>query len=100
MTDQAFLFVTATPNPNEPQAMQEYLKQVLPLLISGGGKLLGRGAVQDVIVGSPDYKMAMTMAFDDIEAAKAVFESEDYKNLEDVRDRGFSKIDIALAKSM
>jgi uncharacterized protein (DUF1330 family) len=100
MTDRALLFVTAIPNPDEPNAMQDYLQRVVPMLAAGGGKLLGRGSVQNVVAGTPDYKMAMAMEFDDIKAASAVFETDDYQNLKAVRDRGFTKIDIVLAKSI
>ena len=100
MPNQALLFVTASPNPAEPEAMQEYLQRVLPLFLAAGGTLLGRGAVQETVAGTVDYKMVMVMAFEDIAAAKAVLDTEDYRDLIAIRDRGFAKIDIALARSL
>lgn len=100
MTDKALVFVTATPNPEGQTEMQEYLQRVLPLLMAAGGTLLGRGAVQSVVEGNPNYKLAMAMAFDSGEAAQAVFASDDYQALKPIRDRGFRQIDIAITKSL
>ena len=100
MTENALVFVTATPNSADQPAMREYLQKAVPLLIAGGGTLLGRGAVQKTANGNPNYKIAMAMAFENIEAAQVVFDSDDYLALKSVRDRGFTQIDIALAKSL
>ncbi len=100
MPNQALLFVTASPNPAEPEAMQEYLQRVMPLFLAAGGTLLGRGAVQETVAGTADYKMAMVMAFENIATAKSALDSEDYRNLIPIRDRGFAKIDITLAQSL
>ena len=100
MTDKALLFVTAIPNPADQPAMQEYLQSVLPLLMKAGGTLLGRGAIQKVVEGNADFKLAMAMEFDSMEAAEAVFASDEYAALKAARDRGFSKIDITLGKAL
>ncbi len=100
MTDSALVFVTAIPDPADQPAMQEYLQRVLPLLMAAGGNLLGRGTVQHVVEGSGDFKMAMAMSFESIDAAQAVFASDEYQALKPVRDRGFKQIDIAIAASL
>jgi uncharacterized protein (DUF1330 family) len=98
MTDKALLFVTATPVPDGQVAMQEYLQNVMPLLLASGGTLLRRGAIQTVVEGSPEYKMVMVMEFENSEIAQAVFTSDAYQALKPVRDRGFSRIDISIAQ--
>lgn len=100
MTDSALVFVTAIPDPADQPAMQEYLQRVLPLLMAAGGKLLGRGMVQHVVVGTADFKMAMVMSFESVDAAQAVFEADNYQALKPVRDRGFKQINIAIAASL
>ena len=100
MAEKTILFVTAMPNPEEKPAMQEYLQKVVPILAAAGGSLLVRGMIQKTVSGEPDYKMAMVMEFNSIEAVSAVFESKEYQELIPIRDRGFIKMDISLAKAL
>lgn len=100
MNDNALVFVTAIPNPADQPAMQTYLQSVLPLLMAAGGQLLGRGMVQHIVEGSADFKMAMAMSFESVDAAQTVFASDEYQALKPVRDRGFKQIDIVIAASL
>ena len=46
MTDTpAFLIITAIPNPEKMEAVQTYLSQIMPVLVAGGGKPVGRYSV-------------------------------------------------------
>ena len=38
----AYLVITATPNPEKLEQLQSYVKQIMPVLKSGGGKPVGR----------------------------------------------------------
>jgi len=93
------LVVTAVPNPSEMEAVQEYLKGVLPLLIGAGGKPVRRLKVDQVIHGNPSG-MVLVMDFDSADAITGMFESEDYAALVPMRDRGFAAMDILLTREM
>ncbi len=52
MTDtSAFLIINAIPNPEKMEQVQSYLSQIMPVLVSGGGKPLGRYRVTNQVVG-------------------------------------------------
>ena len=93
------MVVTATPNPNEMESVQGYLKGVLPLLMAAGGKPVKRLKVDEVIRGNPSG-MVLVMDFDSDEAITALFESEEYAALIPIRDQGFAEMNILLTHGM
>ncbi len=99
MDEKTILVVTAVPNPNEMESVQEYLKGVMPLLQGAGGKLVKRLKVGKLIHGNPSG-MVLVMDFDSADSITAMFESDDYAALVPVRDRGFSEMNIHLAQEM
>ncbi len=99
MDEKTILVVTAVPNPNEMESVQEYLKGVMPLLQGAGGKLVKRLKVGKLIHGNPSG-MVLVMDFDSADSITAMFESDDYATLVPVRDRGFSEMNIHLAQEM
>jgi uncharacterized protein (DUF1330 family) len=99
MSDRSTLIVTAIPNPAETASVQAYLKGVLPLLTGAGGRPVKRLKVDEVIRGEPSG-MVLVMDFDSADAITAMFESDDYAALIPTRDRGFSQMNILLAREM
>ena len=99
MSDKTTLVVTAVPNPNEMESVQEYLQGVLPLLMGAGGKLVKRLKVDKPIHGNPSG-MVMVMDFDSANAITTMFESDEYAALVPVRDRGFAEMNIQLTHEM
>ena len=99
MDEKTILVVTAVPNPNEMESVQEYLKGVMPLLQGAGGKLVKRLKVGKLIHGNPSG-MVLVMDFESADSITAMFESDDYATLVPVRDRGFSEMNIHLAQEM
>lgn len=99
MNDNATLVVTAVPNPAEAEAMQEYLRGVMPLLQGAGGTLVKRLKTDAVVNGRP-AGMTLVMDFASAAEVKALFESEAYGALIRVRDRGFTEMNILIARSM
>jgi uncharacterized protein (DUF1330 family) len=96
MNDKATLVVTAAPNPNEREAMQAYLKGVLPLVMGAGGQLVKRLQVEDVLSGTQDYGMVLVIDFESKEKISSLFASDEYKALIPVRDRGFTRMNISI----
>ena len=100
MSQPTTLVVTASPNPDAPEAMQAYFKGVLPLLMGSGGKLVKRLKVADVLVGEPAYGMVLVMDFDSKDAISAMFESDEYKALIPAREEGFKSMTINFAEEL
>jgi uncharacterized protein (DUF1330 family) len=99
MSDNATLLVTAVPNAEESDAMQEYLQGVMPLLVGAGGELVKRLQVADVINGDPTG-MALVMDFPSTDVITELFESDAYASLVPARDRGFKEMNILIANSL
>ena len=99
MENNTTLVVTATPNPTEMAAVQEYLQAVLPLLIGAGGKLVKRLKLDQVISGKSSG-MVLVMDFDSADAITNLFNSDEYVALIPARDRGFSEMNILLTNGM
>jgi uncharacterized protein (DUF1330 family) len=99
MNQMATLIVTANPNPNEMESVQEYLKKVLPLFVGSGGKLVKRLKVSKIIGGNPSG-MVMVMDFDSDKVITELFESRDYAALIPIRDKGFSEMNILITQEM
>ena len=100
MSQPTTLVVTASPNPDAPEATQEYLKGVLPLLMGAGGKPVKRLRVTDVVGGKRAYGMVLVMDFDSKDAVAALFESDEYKAHIPVREEGFTSMTINFAEEM
>ena len=99
MAEKTTLVVTATPNPAEMPAVQEYLKGVMPLLMGAGGTPVKRLKVANTIHGEP-RGMVLVMDFDSEEAVNEMFDSDAYASLVPVRDQGFSEMNILLTQAM
>jgi uncharacterized protein (DUF1330 family) len=95
----ASLVVTALPNPEEMESVQNYLQGVLPLLNSSGGKIVKRLKVGNIIHGKPTG-MVLVMDFDSEEQISELFESKEYAKLIPMRDKGFSEMNILITNEM
>ena len=95
----ATLVVTGTPNPSEMEAVQVYLKGVMPLLMGAGGKLVKRLKVSKVVNGRPSG-MVLVMDFPSEEAVTDLFASDAYQGLVETRDKGFSEMNMLIAGEM
>ena len=95
----ATLVVTGTPNPSEMEAVQSYLKGVMPLLIGAGGTLVKRLKVAKVANGRPSG-MVLVMDFPSETAVEELFASDAYQTLVETRDKGFSEMNMLIASDM
>jgi uncharacterized protein (DUF1330 family) len=99
MSEKTTLIVTAVPNPQEMEAVQTYLKGVMPLLTGAGGTLVKRLKISRVVHGDPSG-MVLVMDFGSSSAISRMYDSEDYAALIPARDRGFVSMNIRLAQEM
>ncbi len=93
------LVVTAVPNAEHMASVQQYLKGVMPLFQGAGGKLVKRLKVERPLHGRP-AGMVLVMDFDSAEAVTTLFDSDEYKALVPVRDKGFAEMNILLTHGM
>jgi len=79
--------------------VQEYLHGVLPLLTGAGGTLVRRLKSNKVVDGRP-AGMVLVMDFESADAVSAMFESDEYRALVPVRDRGFAEMNMLITHEM
>ncbi len=99
MSDGVMLIAISTPNPEELEAVQSYVSQVLPMLTAAGGKSPRRMKITETLAGSSSLN-CFTMEFASADAVKAVFESDEYQALIPTRDKGFAQMNIVIAEDM
>ncbi|MEM7139198.1 MAG: nuclear transport factor 2 family protein [Myxococcota bacterium] len=102
-SDKAYLFVTATPILEHHDALERYVGGIIPMLIQAGGSPPMIIKQDESIVGHTDTFMSMIVTFPDAasaEAARAIFDTEEYAGLVADRDKAFSKMNIAFYSDM
>ncbi|MGL1932230.1 MAG: DUF1330 domain-containing protein [Desulfotalea sp.] len=100
MTDKTTLIVTSNPNPEHQEALNEYVKGVMPLLLNLGGVVIKRSLVTDTYHGHKHFTFLLVMDFPSKQSLLEVFESADYKSLIPMREKGFKTIDISFADNL
>ncbi len=100
MTDKTTLIVTSNPNSEHQEALNEYVKGVMPLLLDLGGVVIKRSFVTDTYYGSKYFTFLLIMDFPSKKSLLKMFESDDYKSLIPLREKGFKTIDIFFADNL
>jgi len=100
MTDKTTLIVTSTPNPKEQEALKKYVAAVMPLLLDLGGTLVKRSMITDTYSGKKHFTFLLIMDFPSKLALINMFDSDTYKALIPVRDKGFENINIFFADNL
>lgn len=98
MSDKATLIVTATPNPNEMEALKEYQQKATALLEGGGGKNLQRYEIQSSVVGGA-RKIVALLDFESTDVIEGILNSPEYQAIIPLRDKGFANLEIHIGKN-
>ncbi|WP_282088954.1 DUF1330 domain-containing protein [Aquimarina algiphila] len=94
------LIVTSSPNLDEIEALQKYVKEVMPLLLDIGGTVIKRSKIEDVYHGEQKFVFLLVMDFPSKENVINLLNSKAYQNLIPNRDKGFSEINILFADDL
>lgn len=81
-------------------ALEKYLDVVGPLMQSAGAKIAKRFELRDCIAGSNEIQYVSVIDYPDEASVKLVFDSDEYKSLEDVKKQAFSRYQVNIAVSM
>jgi uncharacterized protein (DUF1330 family) len=95
---KAYLTVLAIPNPEYQKEMKEYQGIAGPLLLQEGGEIILRNKVTKVIAGESQTQMIILAQYPTREAIERIFNSDEYKTIIPLRDKGFSQIDILISE--
>lgn len=99
-TTKTTLIVTSTINPDEMESLQAYVQSVMPMLLEIGGKVIKRTKITDVYFGEKPAEMLLVMDFPSKQTLKDLFDSEAYRAVIPLRNKGFRKVDILFAEEM
>ena len=100
MTDKTTLIVTSNPNPEYQDALNEYVKGVMPLLFNLGGIVIKRSLVTDTYHGNKHFTFLLVMDFPSKKSLLEMFEGDEYKSLIPLREKGFETLDIFFADNL
>ncbi len=84
-------------NSNAEIALEKYLSVVGPLMQSASAKIVCRYELGDCVVGDGDVQYVSVIEYPDEASVKSVFESAEYKALEDVKKLAFSEYQVSKA---
>ena len=101
MTDTSvFLIITAIPNPEKMQEVQSYLSQIMPVLVSGGGKPIGRYRVTNQVLGEDGPKMMALLEFPHENNITDMINGDDFAALADLRNDAFLQLNLMVSSPM
>lgn len=96
----AFLIMTAIPNPDKMEVVQAYLSQIMPVLMAGGGKPVGRYRVTNQIVGEGGPKMVALFEFSDEKSIADMIAGDAFNALADLREDAFLQLNLMASAPM
>ena len=68
-----------------PEAYEEYRKQVPPLVAKYGGKYLTRGGEMEMLEGNWTPKRLVVIEFPSFQRAKEFYDSDEYRPVKEIR---------------
>ena len=86
-------------NPNEQDALAEYMRVTTPLLEQVGAKVVQQFQVDKTVVGEPIAQSMMVVEYPSLEAMDCVFGSDAYKAVIPFRDRAFDTYNVSVVNS-
>jgi uncharacterized protein (DUF1330 family) len=96
----AFLVITSTPNPEKMDELQSYLHQAMPVLMSGGGKPVGRYKVTEQVAGQDGPKTVAILEYPSAQAIRDVISGDDFNALNALRAEVFLRLDLMISEAM
>lgn len=99
-TDKTTLIVTSSPNLEEIGELKKYVQEVMPLLLNLGGTVVKRSKLTDTYHGKQPFVFLLVMDFPSKKELTKMFDSDTYKALIPMRDKGFSDINILYAEDL
>jgi uncharacterized protein (DUF1330 family) len=101
MTDApVFLIINAIPNPKKMKQVQAYLSQVMPVLVSAGGKPVGRYMVTNQVIGDGGPKMMALLEYADEKSITDMLNGQAFLELAELRQEAFLQLNVMVSSPM
>lgn len=76
----------------DPDALMEYARQAIPIILENRGELIFHGRKAAVVCGTSDAELVTILRFPDLTSAQAWYYSPDYQALLPTRNRGADEV--------
>jgi uncharacterized protein (DUF1330 family) len=96
----AYLVITSTPNPEKMDELQSYLHQIMPVLMFGGGKPVGRYKVTEQVAGQDGPKTVAILEYPSSQAIKDMISGDGFNALNALRAEVFLRLDLMISEAM
>ena len=83
-----------TLNPNAERALETYLGVVGPLMESAGATVVSRYQFAESVAGANEFQFLTLVEYPDEASWRRVFDSDEYKSLEDVKALAFANYQV------
>ena len=100
MENKPKLIITAIPNKENMQAMQSYLEQAGPFVPKYEGTFVSRYKTLKHLAGENGAELMTIIEFPDSQTIEAMFNDEEYKKLTEIREKGFTKLNMRICEEM
>jgi uncharacterized protein (DUF1330 family) len=100
MSEKVTVIVAAKPNPEEKESLMGYTSQATPMFGKRGAKVTSKYGTDQVIAGEDGPMLTLVAEFPNQAAVDDLFNSEEYKAIIPLRDKGFSYIHIYAGKDI
>lgn len=93
------IIALVTVNEDEPMALAKYFEVTNPLLEKAQAKIIQRFEVKTALAGSKPSKSVVIVEYPNHDAVSHVFDSEEYKNVIEYRDKAFSTYQVSIVSN-
>ena len=91
------LVILAQVNPEKKEALSHYVNGVGELYQQVGAKSVGKFKLSEALIGTAPRNLASIMEFPDMNALRAVFDSDAYQALLPYRDQAFLSLEAHIS---
>lgn len=77
-------------------ALDKYLSVVGPLMESAGANIICRYVLTDSVAGADDIQFVTVIEYPDEASVRSVFDSPEYKSLDEVKKAAFAKYQVSI----
>ncbi len=100
MESKPKLIITAIPNPENMQGVQTYLEKAGPYAPKYGGVFKSRFKTHKHLVGENGAELMSIFEFPDVQSIENMMNDEGYKELTEIREKAFTKLNMRICDEL
>ena len=100
METKAVFVINAVVNKDNMSELNGYLESVMPIFAKNNGKPIGRFKISESISGDEAPETVAILEFPSKEVIQEMVQGDEFKGLNEVRSRVFSKLTMMIGESL